>query len=57
MLTELVDDRKLSGISTKVSDRAGIPGYFDGQLVNTGKMRFNRLKKSFEEKQNDFTIL
>lgn len=57
MLSELVDDGKLSGISTKVSDRAGIPGYFDAQLVNTDKMIFNRLKKSFEQKQNDFTIL
>lgn len=47
-----VNDRKLRRIRTKVSDRIGIQSFLDRHLVKTSKMRFNRLKISFEKEQN-----
>ena len=51
-LSGFVDDRKLRGISTKVSDRIGTQSYLDRHLVQTNEMSLNRLKKSFEGEQN-----
>lgn len=45
MLSEFVADRKLRGISTKVSDRIGTQSYLDRHLVQTNKVSLNRLKK------------
>lgn len=46
------NDRKLRRISTEVSDRIGIQSFLDRHLGKSNKMRFNRLKITFEKEHN-----